>query len=75
MAMYVIAVKREKRREMSLPDAVAPLKGLEGVRILDDPTERSWIRASITSEALSRVEQLISPYCHIEAEIEHRFAI
>lgn len=72
MAMYLIAVKREKRREMSLVRAVEVLHDVPGVRVLDDPTESASVRVLVKDhqdyEALSR---RLSPWCHIELLIEH----
>ena len=75
MMMYVIAVKRDKRREMSLGDAVSSLKEIEGVDVLDDPTNKVAVRALISQQAYPKVLKRISAYCHVEQQIEHKFAV
>jgi hypothetical protein len=71
MAMYLMAVKREKRGEISLPKAVEIIRGLKGVEVLDDPNVQRSVRVSVAEESYKELVKLLSAFCHIEPLIEH----
>jgi hypothetical protein len=71
MEMYLIAVKREKRREMSLARAVQVLQDVPGVKVLDDPTESSSVRVVVKDGDLEQLSSRLSQWCNIESLIEH----
>lgn len=71
MSMFLIAVKREKRREMSLRKAIDFVTGVEGVRVLDDPDRSHSVRVFISDNARPEVDRRLANYCHIESIVEH----
>ena len=71
MEMYLIAVKREKRAEMSLAQAVQGLQGIPGVKVLDDPSQSASVRVMVRDGDFKVLSSRLSQWCHIESLIEH----
>jgi len=70
MTRYVIALKRERRQEVSI-DWVDSLQGAPGVEITDSTGNR---RATVlaTADGLHELHRRVGAFCHIEPLIEHR---
>ena len=70
MPKYIIAVKREERRNVS-EDWYKPVLEIEGLKVLSPLTE-SRIVVEGDEGAITALKRVLSPWCHIEPWIEHR---
>ena len=71
MGMYLVAVKRERRQDISLAEAIDAVRDLPGLSVVDDPTQDDIVRVWIPDDSLDEVAHRISQWCHIEQEVEH----
>jgi len=70
MTRYVIALKRERRQEVSV-DWIDRLQGAPGVEITASAgNRRATVRA--TADGLHELHRRVGAFCHIEPVIEHR---
>ena len=70
MPKYAIAVKRAKRDEMTLGQALEKIHEIPEVEIVGDPRQGS-LTINATDRAIVQVVARLKYWCHIEAEIRH----
>jgi hypothetical protein len=71
MAMYIIAVKRD-RRVYAPPDWAKPLQAINGLKICGSGNPfRVQVEAS--DDAIEEVRRELGELCHIESVIPHQF--
>ena len=71
MGVYLVAVRRDKRSEVSLRSAIDSVTSLEGVRLIDQPDRKLIVRVEVDDAALPTFVGRLSPFCHIETSVEH----
>jgi hypothetical protein len=70
MTTYLIAVKRSKRQQLSLQQAVDGIGDIAGVKIVGDLAS-GMARVVANERAIAEVVRRLSPWCHIETLIQH----
>jgi hypothetical protein len=70
MVTYLIAVKREKRPEITLAEAMSLISDIAGVKVQSD-LEYGTARVSVREGANAEFVRRLSPWCHIETFIPH----
>ena len=70
MEMYAIAVKYDRRQEVTLPEALDRIRDIEGLQILDDGND-DVARIMASETALRTVVKRVGWGCHIESLIPH----
>ena len=71
MENYLIAVKRERRSELSFSAMLEGLRRIPGVRLVGG-TEGKLARFTIAHEdVLKTVKRIFGQLCHIEVDVHH----
>jgi hypothetical protein len=70
MSTYLVAVKREKRQEMTLAKAMSLIGDMAGVEVQSDLRQRT-ARVAVRDSARAEFVRRLAPWCHIETDIPH----
>jgi hypothetical protein len=70
MTTYLITVKRAKRKQFSLQEAVERIGDIAGLEIVGNPAQ-GIVRVEANDRAIEEVVRRLSPWCHIETLIKH----